>query len=78
MRDLAAAGVQTGVHYTPGAHQHAAWGAGVLPDGSLPGAEAWAREEVSLPMFPELRPDEVARVATAVTDAARAQAPVVA
>ena len=37
--------------------------------GELPEADAWAREELSLPMFPGLAEDEVERVATAVAAA---------
>jgi dTDP-4-amino-4,6-dideoxygalactose transaminase len=60
---LAARGVETAVHYAPAAHQHPAW-EGVLPKPrvELPAADAWAREEISLPMFPELEPREVAQV----------------
>jgi dTDP-4-amino-4,6-dideoxygalactose transaminase len=61
--ELAALGVQTAVHYSP-----------AVPDqppfkpargGPWPEAGAWAAEELSLPMFAELGPDEVARVAEA-------------
>ena len=38
-----------------------------LRHGELPAAEAWAAEELSLPMHPDLRPDEIERVAAAVT-----------
>ena len=66
---LAARGIETGVHYTPAAHQHPAWDA-VLPPPriELPAACAWAREELSLPMFAELRPGEIERVIEACTD----------
>ena len=67
-RDGAAAflereGVATGVHYSPAAHAHAAWD-GVLtpPAEPLAVADAWAREELSLPMFGELEQDEIQRV----------------
>jgi dTDP-4-amino-4,6-dideoxygalactose transaminase len=60
---LAARGVETAVHYARAVHQHRAWD-GVLakPRIELPAAEAWAREELSLPMFPELEPREVQQV----------------
>jgi dTDP-4-amino-4,6-dideoxygalactose transaminase len=63
MAFLAERGVQTGLHYAPAAHEHLAW-RDVLepPRTQLPVAEAWAREEISLPMFPELEPEEVQRV----------------
>lgn len=63
---LAAEGVATGVHYHPAAFAHAAWD-GVLapPAADLPIATAWARDELSLPMFPEIEPGEIARVVDA-------------
>jgi dTDP-4-amino-4,6-dideoxygalactose transaminase len=63
---LAARGIETGVHYSPAAHEHPAWD-GVLPAPrtELPVARAWAEEEISLPMFAELRAAEVERVVEA-------------
>jgi dTDP-4-amino-4,6-dideoxygalactose transaminase len=58
--------IQTGVHYTPALHGHAALADCALRSGELPMAEAWAAEELSLPMHPDLRPDEIERVAEAV------------
>jgi dTDP-4-amino-4,6-dideoxygalactose transaminase len=63
---LGTLGVQTGVHYAPAVHGHPAWADRPLRHGELPNAEAWAAEELSLPMFPELRGDEIERVAEAV------------
>ncbi len=64
---LRAEGIQVGLHYTPAAHLHAAFAD--LPASSrpveLPESEAWAGEELSLPMFPELSDAEVDRIATA-------------
>jgi dTDP-3-amino-3,4,6-trideoxy-alpha-D-glucose transaminase len=58
------AGIATGVHYNPAAHRHPAFDA--LPVASrpmpLPVADAWAAEELSLPMAPELTLKEVERV----------------
>jgi dTDP-4-amino-4,6-dideoxygalactose transaminase len=64
--ELAARGIETGVHYSRAAHEHPAW-SGVLaaPAIELPVARAWAREELSLPMFAELRADEIERVVEA-------------
>jgi dTDP-3-amino-3,4,6-trideoxy-alpha-D-glucose transaminase len=60
---LAAEGVATGVHYSPAACAHPAWeGLLVPPPQPLHAATAWAREELSLPMFGELEPAEVQRV----------------
>lgn len=60
-------GIQVGLHYTPAAHRHAAFAD--LPASSRPvelgEAEAWAGEELSLPMFAELGDAEVQRIAAA-------------
>ena len=64
-------GVESGVHYAPAVHEHAAWRDHPLAHGSLPVAEAWASEELSLPIHPHLRPDEIERVAEAVRAAVR-------
>jgi len=60
-------GIQVGLHYTPAAHRHAAFDE--LPASSRPvelsEAEAWAAEELSLPMFAELTDAEVDRMAEA-------------
>ncbi len=62
---LRAEGIQVGLHYESAAHRHVAFAG--LPASSrpveLPESEAWAREELSLPMFPELSEVEVDRVA---------------
>ncbi len=67
MELLRAEGIQVGLHYTPAAHRHAAFAN--LPASSrpveLPEAEAWAGEELSLPMFAELSDAEVQRMAVA-------------
>jgi dTDP-3-amino-3,4,6-trideoxy-alpha-D-glucose transaminase len=64
---LRAEGIQVGLHYTPAAHRHPAFAD--LPASSrpvaLPESEAWAKEELSLPMFPELTEGEVDRIVTA-------------
>jgi dTDP-4-amino-4,6-dideoxygalactose transaminase len=67
---LNAAGVQTGIHYSP-----------ALPDqppleefagdGAYPESTAWAAEELSLPMFDALTGDEVSRAAEACLAAAK-------
>jgi dTDP-4-amino-4,6-dideoxygalactose transaminase len=63
---LRGSGIETGIHYSPAVHQHSAWRDSQLRHGEVPNAEAWAAEELSLPMHPDLRPDEVERVAEAV------------
>jgi dTDP-4-amino-4,6-dideoxygalactose transaminase len=67
-RALDARGIDTGIHYSPAVHQHPAWSAGQVRHGSVPHAEAWAAEELSLPMHPCLEPAEIERVAAAVAD----------
>jgi dTDP-3-amino-3,4,6-trideoxy-alpha-D-glucose transaminase len=59
-------GIQTGVHYAPAVHGHPAWANSPLSHGELPVAEAWAAEELSLPMHPDLTFDEIEFVADAV------------
>ncbi len=59
-------GIQTGVHYAPAVHGHKAWSGYPLRHGELPIAEAWAAEELSLPMHPDLRQEEIERVADSV------------
>jgi dTDP-4-amino-4,6-dideoxygalactose transaminase len=63
---LQSRGIETGVHYTPAVHQHPAWRDRALLHEELPNAEAWASEELSLPMHPDLLPEELERVAEAV------------
>ncbi len=59
-------GVETAVHYSPAVHEHPAWTEWPVRHGELPVAEAWAAEELSLPMHPDLRSEEIERVADAV------------
>jgi dTDP-4-amino-4,6-dideoxygalactose transaminase len=63
---LRADGIETGVHYFPAVHRHEVWREASLRHDALPNAEAWAAEELSLPMHPDLRPEEIARVVEAV------------
>jgi dTDP-4-amino-4,6-dideoxygalactose transaminase len=64
-------GIETGIHYAPAVHAHPAWREDQVRHGEVPNAEAWAAEELSLPMHPDLRPDEIERVADAVHAAVR-------
>jgi dTDP-4-amino-4,6-dideoxygalactose transaminase len=57
--DLRTEGIQTGVHYFPAAHEHAPCAVGISDRVELAESEAWAREELSLPMFPEMTEDEI-------------------
>jgi dTDP-4-amino-4,6-dideoxygalactose transaminase len=63
---LADAGIETGVHYAPPAHLQPALGREDGADG-FPVAEAWAREELSLPIFPTLSAEEIQRVSSICT-----------
>jgi dTDP-4-amino-4,6-dideoxygalactose transaminase len=63
---LSGHGIETGVHYAPALHGHPAWADRPLRHGVLPMSEAWAAEELSLPMHPELQPEEIEQVAQAV------------
>jgi dTDP-3-amino-3,4,6-trideoxy-alpha-D-glucose transaminase len=66
---LQARGVQTAVHYPCPAHRHPAWSATLAePTVALEEACAWAAEEISLPMHPDLRDDELQRVVAACRD----------
>jgi dTDP-3-amino-3,4,6-trideoxy-alpha-D-glucose transaminase len=71
---LRADGIETGVHYAPAVHGHPVWRDRSLLHGDLPRAESWASEELSLPMHPDLLPEEVDRVAEAVQAALSAHA----
>jgi dTDP-3-amino-3,4,6-trideoxy-alpha-D-glucose transaminase len=61
--ELRAAGIGTGIHYTPALHRQPALSGHVQARYPLPHAEAWAAEELSLPMSPALRDDEIERAA---------------
>lgn len=61
--------IETGIHYTPAVHEHDAWGSEQIRHGDLPRAEAWAAEELSLPMHPGLTRAEIEQVIEAVHEA---------
>jgi dTDP-4-amino-4,6-dideoxygalactose transaminase len=62
-------GVQTGVHYTPAVRDHPALEGRLRTPADLSESAAWAAEELSLPMFAELRDDELERAAAACLSA---------
>ena len=66
---LRARGIETGIHYAPAMDGHAALAGVVTVSGEIPAAHAWAAEELSLPMHPDLSTDEVELVAEAVIEA---------
>jgi dTDP-4-amino-4,6-dideoxygalactose transaminase len=63
-RALAEQGIQTGLHYTPALHEQPALEDRVRAPVPLQAATAWANSELSLPMFAELRADEIELVAS--------------
>jgi dTDP-3-amino-3,4,6-trideoxy-alpha-D-glucose transaminase len=69
--ELRAAGIATGIHYTPPLHWQPVLQDRVRAPYSLPCAEDWAAKELSLPMSPGLRDDEIERVADACVAAIR-------
>ena len=64
---LAEAGVATNSHYPRPVHLQPAFAHLGYGPGSLPVTEAYAQRTLSLPMFPELTPEETAQVIDAVT-----------
>lgn len=60
--ELAANGIQTGIHYPTPIHRQAAYADLKLRAGSFPRTEAAAARLLSLPMYPELPPTQIARV----------------
>ena len=58
--------VGTAVHYSPTLRHHPALKDANVGQGEFPVAEAWAAEELSLPMHPDLQPHEIERVVQAV------------
>jgi dTDP-3-amino-3,4,6-trideoxy-alpha-D-glucose transaminase len=68
-------GVATGIHYPTPIHLTEAYAHLGMTPGSLPMAERLARSSLSLPLFPSMSEDEVARVADAVGSLAGYAAP---
>lgn len=65
--DLAAAGIDAGIHYPLPAHRHGGYAARVrVAPGGLPVTEALAGRILSLPLYPELADAEADRVIAAV------------
>jgi dTDP-4-amino-4,6-dideoxygalactose transaminase len=61
-------GIGTGIHYPLPAHLQPAYAPLGGGQGSLPETERAALEVLSLPIYPELEPDEVKRVIAAVNE----------
>jgi dTDP-4-amino-4,6-dideoxygalactose transaminase len=71
---LADAGVATGVHYAPACHAQPPFSAPQSTAGSFPAADAWAAEQLSLPMFEYLTDAEIEHVLAAARTALGASA----
>jgi dTDP-4-amino-4,6-dideoxygalactose transaminase len=65
---LDAKGIGNGIYYPLCLHHHESWIARKLPRYSLPEAERYARENVALPVFAELRDDEIDYIIAAVRE----------
>ncbi len=68
-RALASRGIATTVYYPVPLHLQPLYAALGYKRGDLPEAERASNEVLSLPMYPELRPEQIARVAEAVAAA---------
>jgi dTDP-4-amino-4,6-dideoxygalactose transaminase len=73
-RALQAAGIGTGIHYPIPVHLQEAYAELAYRAGDFPVSEAAADQFLSLPLFPEIRPDQLAMVAAEVKLAAPADA----
>jgi dTDP-4-amino-4,6-dideoxygalactose transaminase len=71
-----AAGVQSGIHYPIAIHNLPAYEDLGYKNGDFPHAERAAAEQLSLPMFAEITPEQQARVAEVVIALANQSAPV--
>jgi dTDP-4-amino-4,6-dideoxygalactose transaminase len=65
---LAERGIQTGIHYPKPIHLQEAYADLGLGPGAFPESERLAQRTLSLPMYPELRSEQIARVADAISD----------
>ena len=62
-------GVSTGVHYPLPPHRQPAYKHLAIPDEALPVTNRVAEEILSLPMYPELSPDQIDGIGKVVIDA---------
>lgn len=67
-RQLAARGIATAIHYPKPLHLQPAYADPRYREGDFPHAEQAAREVLSLPMYPELRDEQVDAVAAALRE----------
>lgn len=73
MKRLADDGIGTGIHYPIPLHLQKAYSGFGYAEGNFPVCEKIAKEIVSLPMFPNLTPEQQQRVAERVLDAVACQ-----
>ena len=59
VRSLREAGIACGIHYPVPIHRQEAYAHLGLPEGTFPVTEGYVREILSLPMYPELRFDQI-------------------
>ena len=71
---LRARGIETGIHYAPAMDGHPALEGLATVSGEITSAQAWAAEELSLPMHADLTADEMEYVADAVIEAVTTRA----
>ncbi len=64
---LSGAGIQSGIHYPKPIHLQPAYQSLGYQAGAFPETERLARRILSLPMFPELTNDQIARVSNAIS-----------
>jgi dTDP-4-amino-4,6-dideoxygalactose transaminase len=67
-------GIATGVHYPVPLHLQPAYEHSNIPPVALPVTEKVSAEVVSLPMYPELSPEQLEAIVNALTNVARAAA----
>lgn len=71
LADLNQRGVGAGIHYPFPLHKLGLFKGTIPPDLVFPEAEAWARECLSLPIYPELGDEQRSRVVEALKEATR-------
>jgi dTDP-4-amino-4,6-dideoxygalactose transaminase len=64
--ELKAAGIDTIIHYPVPPHRQQAYASLEIPEGALPITERIHRETLSLPLGPQMKEDEQARVIEAI------------
>ncbi len=69
-KSLTEAGIGTLIHYPIPPHRQEAYAALDLPEGRLPLAERMAREVLSLPIGPQMSPDQIGRATASIVLAA--------